>query len=177
MTAFDEALAFALRWESGYAHVPGDRGGETYRGIARNFHPTWPGWAFVDQQPDPIPRGTIFPELEPAVHAFYREHFWDAIHGDDLLPRTAIALFDWAVNSGEGSPAKFVQRLVGAKVDGDIGPKTIAALFEYMDRAAAAQINGARRASLDDRFARGKIDAKFRTGLYNRVDDLALKLA
>ncbi|MBX9449807.1 MAG: hypothetical protein KL787_08850, partial [Taibaiella sp.] len=26
------------------ANVAGDRGGETYKGIARNIHPKWQGW-------------------------------------------------------------------------------------------------------------------------------------
>ena len=28
--------------------VKGDTGGMTYKGIARNYHPKWEGWAFID---------------------------------------------------------------------------------------------------------------------------------
>jgi lysozyme family protein len=38
--------------------------------------------------------------------------------------------FDWAVNSGSGRPAKAIQRAVGAKQDGRIGPMTLQAVAD-----------------------------------------------
>jgi lysozyme family protein len=34
--------------EGGYVNDPDDKGGETYRGIARKKHPSWRGWYKVD---------------------------------------------------------------------------------------------------------------------------------
>ena len=35
-------------FEGDWCNVPGDKGGETYAGIARAFFPDWPGWHFID---------------------------------------------------------------------------------------------------------------------------------
>ena len=47
MADFLQAFESMIRNEGGYKlhSAEGDRGGMTYAGIARNFHPTWPGWA------------------------------------------------------------------------------------------------------------------------------------
>ncbi|MDR1034997.1 MAG: hypothetical protein LBT40_00015 [Deltaproteobacteria bacterium] len=37
--------------EGGWANNPADSGGETFRGIARNFHKSWPGWAIDRRGP------------------------------------------------------------------------------------------------------------------------------
>ena len=49
MADFSKAWGRSSVHEGGYAHLAGDAGGETYRGIARNFHPEWPGWKFIDR--------------------------------------------------------------------------------------------------------------------------------
>ena len=50
MADFLQAFESMIRNEGGYKlhSVEGDRGGMTYAGIARNFHPNWPGWAAID---------------------------------------------------------------------------------------------------------------------------------
>lgn len=144
VSTFDDALAFTLGWESGYANIVGDRGGETYRGIARNYHGDWPGWGFVDAQAHPIERGTIFPELEDAVRAFYRTKFWEPFNCSALPPRTACVLFDWAVTSWDDG-AKALQRIVGVDPDGDIGPKTLAAIQAWSDKQLAIALLVKRR--------------------------------
>src|SRR3712207_6059069 len=48
-TSFDIALERTLEFEGWYSKHPADPGGETYRGIARRHHPSWPGWALIDE--------------------------------------------------------------------------------------------------------------------------------
>ena len=48
MADFDLAYAPVAKWEGGWTHDSGDKGGETYAGIARAFFPDWPGWHFID---------------------------------------------------------------------------------------------------------------------------------
>ena len=50
MANFDSAFDKMIRNEGGFklTNIAGDRGGQTYAGIARNVHPGWPGWRFVD---------------------------------------------------------------------------------------------------------------------------------
>lgn len=114
-----------MRREGGFKlhEVPGDRGGVTYAGIARNMNPKWPGWAFID-------RGETPPT--EMVRDFYREAFWNPIKGDDLHPDIAADLFDFAVNSSAAYQpklaCKLAQIVAGVQPDGVIGPKSVAAL-------------------------------------------------
>ena len=45
---FGEIFKKTMGHEGGYAFHELDRGGETYKGIARNFHKNWEGWKIVD---------------------------------------------------------------------------------------------------------------------------------
>ena len=46
---------------------------------------------------------------------------------DELATGVDLMVFDIAVNSGPGTAGKILQRVIGATVDGAIGPKTVAA--------------------------------------------------
>lgn len=146
MADFGIAYGRTSENEGGYAHHLKDRGGETFHGIARRYWPMWNGWELIDAHRSKFPRDIHSPaswrkvdkilEAEPRlkelVRRFYRVNFWDDIEGDRIdSQEVANILYDWAVNSGEGSPAKAVQRIVGAKVDGDIGPATVAKINAY----------------------------------------------
>jgi lysozyme family protein len=62
-----------MKYEGGYVNHPNDLGGETYKGIARNAHPNWEGWKFIDQK-RPVP--------EDLVRRFYYEQFWKPLRCD-----------------------------------------------------------------------------------------------
>ena len=51
MGEFEQAFEKMIRNEGGYLlhKVSGDRGGQTYAGIARNFYPDWDGWDLIDR--------------------------------------------------------------------------------------------------------------------------------
>lgn len=119
-------------WEGGYSLVAADKGGETYAGIARKFHPTWEGWSYIDIKKSMfpnkrIPQNHFFPDIEYMVTAFYKA-MWDRnLFGQINNQQVASLLYDYYVNSGSYA-IKAVQRLVGTTADGAMGPKTIAAI-------------------------------------------------
>lgn len=143
MADFEQACLLTLKNEAGYSDHPADRGEETYRGIARNFHPDWPGWARIDQYKN----AGAFPQVLDAdaaiknfTHDFYRNLFWIPINGDEI-PNQALAnfLFDMAVHTGIPPAVKILQRglnvlnregIVWADllVDGKLGQKTLVAI-------------------------------------------------
>lgn len=174
--SFAAAMEFSLRWEGGYADHPADPGGETYRGISRRHHPTWPGWGFVDAQPRPIPRNRVFPELEPQVRGFYREHYWDRIKGDQLPPRLAATVLDWAIHSGVLTASRELQRMVSATPDGSIGPVTLAAVWDWLDRAGAESLTEVRRDFLTRLIARRPSLGVFRSGWVARLENLSSEI-
>lgn len=118
--------------EGGYANIAADKGGETYAGIARNYHPTWQGWIIIDMKKSRyangvIPRNEVFEDMDFLVTRFYQD-MWDRNYFSQVQSQeVANLLFDYYVNSG-ASAIKAIQRLVNVTADGAMGTKTIAAI-------------------------------------------------
>lgn len=156
MADFDIAIHKLDIVEGGYANIPQDRGGETYRGIARKYHWRWPGWAIIDDWKRTGRSMDYLREnraLEKMVEAFYKEHFWDTLRLDEVERQDlAEELFDSGVNANYVTATLWLQRalnLLGSsapkslKVDGKMGPKTLAAVNSCSDpRALLKTLNG-----------------------------------
>ena len=108
---FDAAFEFVLLAEGGESNDPNDPGGLTRYGIAQNRHPG------VD---------VAHLTLEQAK-GIYRRDYWQPIHGDNLPPSVALALFDACVNVGVGRGISLLQQALGVQIDGVVGSKTLAA--------------------------------------------------
>lgn len=104
MAEFFIAYNKTLKNEGGYANDPDDRGGETWKGIARKMHPKWKGWYIIDM----IRKSPDFPNnlksnhlLESYVREWYEDNVWHPIHGDDIVSQDmANQLFDSGTNIG-----------------------------------------------------------------------------
>ena len=59
--------------------------------------------------------------------AIAKRDYWDTVHGDDLPPAIAHALFDMAYNQGVLTAIRVFQRSVGVAQDGVLGSVTMAA--------------------------------------------------
>ena len=122
MANFEQAYDKMMEDEGGYVlhEVKGDRGGQTYAGIARKMHPNWEGWQHIDYQETPPTQ---------LVRDFYKTNFWDKIKGDDLTHDViASSIFNFAVNAGVPVSIKLAQICVKTAPDGVIGAKTVSAL-------------------------------------------------
>lgn len=139
-TMFDLCLDAVLRAEGGYADHPADRGGETYRGIARHYHPDWRGWGVIDELKTRC--ADTFPAcldkdnfLQAQIRGYYRKTFWEPC-GAELIEeyQAARRYFDMAVSMGVSGAVRAMQtalRLMGwdpGPTDGVMGPRTGAAL-------------------------------------------------
>lgn len=146
MADFHQAKLFTHRIEGGYVDDPDDAGGETYRGIARNYHPNWVGWTYIDQIKQEYsfgevvrrldnPHSQIYQVLDPHVDAFYKKEFWD-VYGADYISSQKIAaeLYDTGVNMNHRRAAMYLQKALNSVLsidlaeDGKCGPATRAAL-------------------------------------------------
>jgi lysozyme family protein len=133
---FNDALENVLKHEGYYANVPGDKGGETYRGIARRFHSDWVGWEIVDQEKKnrggrlPWNHKIQHPLLEGFVARFYKAKFWDRILLDQVNDENMQnIIFDAYVNMGANA-IEVLQRVLNSlgkniAVDGGMGPITV----------------------------------------------------
>lgn len=168
MAVFEIADEITGGHEGGYANNPCDAGGETYKGVARKF---WGGinaiWDAVDDAKYKLgiaPKfGTVEYQkyarelnrmlandgsLQVAIKKFYRAQFWDA-NNLDLVTSQPVAnwIYDHAVNGGARG-VKWAQEAAGVTADGQIGPKSIAAINAMQPEAfleAAKKVAGAYR--------------------------------
>ena len=143
MAKFNTAFSKTLLHEGKYVNDFQDKGGETYKGIARNFHKNWRGWDIIDAFKD-IP---MFPEnlenssdLKTLVKEIYKTKYWDCIKLSSFNSQIiADELFDTAVNMGPGTAARFLQKALNLLnrnqknyadlvVDATIGAKTLEAV-------------------------------------------------
>ncbi|MFN9247254.1 MAG: glycoside hydrolase family 108 protein [Planctomycetota bacterium] len=151
MAEFEIAFDETMLHEGGYVDDPDDRGGETYRGVARKFHPAWPGWKIVDELKREKPDSFADlldqkQELQTLVASFYREQFWRPIRGEQLSDQAlANELFDTAVNQGVGTAIRFWQEALNLlnrsakdypeiEVDGVAGERTLATTNQFLQR-------------------------------------------
>jgi lysozyme family protein len=65
------------------------------------------------------------------VGPLYKRKYWDKVKGDDLPSGVDYVVFDAAINSGAGRATKWLQACVGVDPDGNIGPKTLAAVRAF----------------------------------------------
>jgi lysozyme family protein len=112
---FNKVMEFTLGWEGGISDHAADPGGLTSFGISKRSYPD------ID-----IPNLT-----EEKAKEIYRRDYWDKIRGDSLTPPVALAVMDFAVNSGVARAAKALQKAVGVEEDGTIGNNTLKAVKAY----------------------------------------------
>jgi lysozyme family protein len=137
MADLDLSIQKTLAHEGIYSNDPDDPGGETWHGIARNFHPDWPGWAIIDaaktrgQRPETLKDS---PALHPLVLTFYRDKFAHPLYGQIDNQEVLDELFDFGFNVNKPNAVKALQESLRALVagpvivDGKFGPQTLGAI-------------------------------------------------
>jgi lysozyme family protein len=139
----------------GYVNDPADRGGETKFGVAKKANPdlditnlTWEGAKRV-----------------------YFKRYWLPGDCQDLPTRLALLHFDGCVNHGTGRAAIFLQRVVGAKADGDIGPATLKLVAQHDELVLIKKIAEARRQFYHQIVANDATQGKFLGGWLRRINE------
>lgn len=121
---YDQDLHELLKSEGGYTNNPHDPGGPTNYGIT-----------IFDYRMYVKPHATAADvrnmSLDDAKR-IYKDKYWNKMRCDDLPAGVDYAVFDFGVNSGISRAAKYLQEIVGADVDGSIGPATLAHVRAYV---------------------------------------------
>ncbi len=189
MADYQKALKHTLSIEGGYGNDPEDSGGETYKGVARNYHPEWAGWAIIDEYKiknidvDAWERND---HLQGLVRAFYKMEYWDCFVADDI-PSLAIAmeLFDTAVIMGRRVSTKFLQRCLNVlnkqavlypdiTSDGRFGGITLRTLkqclSEGLEKKLYNSMNALQGAAFIEMTEKDPVKEKWFKGWLNRVE-------
>ena len=123
---FNEAFTVLIGHEGRYTDDPKDRGnwtsGKIGIGICKG---TKYGISAMTYPKVDIKNLT----LENAKE-IYKRDFWDTIKLDQLPEYTHLDLFDMSVNCGSFVTIKTLQKTIGTKPDGIIGPDTISKVFK-----------------------------------------------
>lgn len=114
---FDKAFEIIIGHEGGYVNDHRDPGGETKYGISKRAYPA------VD----------IYNLTLDHAKLIYKRDYWDAVDAESIPGVARLMVFDCAVNCGVTTAKKLLQRAVGTKDDGVIGPKTRAAISATPD--------------------------------------------
>jgi lysozyme family protein len=182
MKTFDELFDGVIKHEGYYANVTGDRGGETYMGVARNLHPNWKGWKIIDAYKEKVVRikhNTKInnDELSQLVKEFYRKTFYKVYRIENIKNSSLQEIiFDWCVNSGHWG-SQGVQRVLNQhfdhdlKLDGIIGNITIAAINHCLPQTLFDVIKIA-RIRYYHAIAKNGQNYKFLKGWLKRIDSI-----
>jgi len=116
MSVFDTIFDRLMKHEGGYVNHPNDPGGETMYGVTKRVAQAHGYYGSMRR----LPKAT--------AKAITEKSYYKAVKGDQLDRLIAWQLTDAAYNHGNRQAVKFLQRAVGASVDGLIGPRTLAAV-------------------------------------------------
>lgn len=131
---FEYCLLTMLRSEGGYSNHSRDPGGMTNLGVTKAVYDEFNGTDADEEKMRSL--------TEKDVRPIYHQNYWSKCKCDDLPTGVDLMVFDIAVNSGPGRAGKILQRVVGATVDGGIGPQTLGMVekMEAQDIIRAMQL-------------------------------------
>lgn len=178
MANFDKYYPTLEHHEGGYASAEAaakikDTGGETYKGIARNYNPSWAGWKIIDEYKrvhgTPKWNSTIpIDELNKMVKQYAKSAYWDTLKLDSVKNQSiAQFIYDFGFNSGRATPVLIVQRLLKLPVDGKMGMQTISQINKAPQQNLFDTLKAARIKFLTDS---KKIKASIKPQLIERAD-------
>jgi lysozyme family protein len=135
MASFELFKPLLNKVEGGYQNLAADSGNYNSLGqrVGTNFGISARFYEQILKRPPTVSDMKALTLVKANI--IYKKYFWDDVHGDILINQSvANIICDHAVNGGESSIGKIVQRILvqdfgkDLKIDGDIGLKTAAAI-------------------------------------------------
>lgn len=159
---------FILSHEGGFVNDPADRGGATNKGVTIA---TWRQVGYDKDGDGDIDVDDLKKITDSdAVERVMRPHYWNRWKADRIKSQSvANIVVDWVWASGKHGITK-VQTLLGVKVDGIVGDKTLAALNAQPPRVLFDRIKAARVSFIEAIVKSNPTQARFRNGWLKRLD-------
>ncbi len=167
----DELITEVMKaegWDK-YTNHPADRGGPTKWGITRQAWQEWRGHGCTASDVAAI--------TEPQARDFYEKLYIIGPRFIDLPERLMPLVVDCGVNHGVRRASKWVQKAVGARADGVIGPKTIQAVLDCNHIATHLKISASRIKLYGRLVSSDHSQAVFAAGWNNRAAKFLITLA
>ena len=159
-TRFQNWFTWLLKWEGVvYENDPDDRGGATKFGIDQRSHP----------------KENIRQLTRERAAEIYWDEYWTRCRAHEMPLGVGEVVANIAVNTGHGRASKWLQEILGVRVDGDIGAMTMAAVHAK-PRAVLIEALLNRTEQHYRGIAKGRM-AKFLKGWLNRNNDLRKYIA
>ena len=128
---YQHCLEMILHHEGGYVNHPEDPGGATNLGVTKRVYEEWVGRTVSLDQMERLQVSDVAP--------IYKKNYWNRVKGDQLPSGLDLCVFDFGVNAGPGRAAKYLQTMIGSTPDGGIGPMTLKAVSEYVEKHGLAK--------------------------------------
>ncbi len=157
---------FILRWEGGYSNDPVDRGGATNKGITiATFRHYYGANATIEQ---------LKALTDEQWMRIFLCGFWNPFKADYIANQSVANIcVDWAWASGTGTAIRKVQSLLGVKVDGIVGEKTLSAINNSNQRLLFTRIKLARLRFVEAIVNRDPRQRKYINGWKRRINSLS----
>jgi lysozyme family protein len=173
MANYKEYVPFVLRWEGGVSNDPADTGGLTNKGITRATFDT-----LALKVLGKLPTSNNFYALTDQEAGLFVRHFWNKATGNNSIKSQPIAetITGWYWGSGSRGLRNFQKLLnekfnAGLKVDGAIGPASVAAINAQNESKLFYAAADARADYFRAIVNNNSSQSKFLRGWLNRLND------
>ena len=168
MSEIKKLAPFVLKWEGGFVNDPADKVGATNKGVTIAV---WQKQGYDKNKDGKIDIKDLKNLSDEDATAIMKKHYWDKWKADQIKDqRVANTLVDWLWCSGAWG-IKIPQKILGLKVDGIVGEKTITAVNNAP--ANFLQTLYKERQEFLERIAKtNPTQKRFLKGWLNRLDDL-----
>ena len=144
---YTKCLPLVLKHEGGFVNHKLDPGGATNKGVTIGTLKRLGIDVDGDGDSDIVDLRNL---RQSDVERVYKLFYWDTVKADFLPSGVDYAVADFAINSGPSRAAKHLQKIAGVAQDGDIGPKTLAAIAKMDPQDVVTSLQDSRL-----RFLRG----------------------
>lgn len=172
-TKFTNMVPPLLKAEGGFVNNPKDKGGATKYGITRKTLSAWRG---EEASVDDVKALT----QEEAIEIYKNEYYLKPKINQIGHEKVEEMVLDHGINAGPAAGVKLLQRVIGAKQDGGLGPNSLKKLEEYIKEHGEDEFirdyARKRKQFYLDVIKNNPDNLEFKKGWFNRVDNMEKRL-
>lgn len=168
MADINKLIPHILKWEGGFVNDPDDAGGATNMGVTIGTYTE-----YCREKGCPAPTVEDLKNISMVTWVdILRTMYWNRYRADEIESQSVANIcVDWLWHSGCQGIIK-VQKILGVKADGIVGPITLAAINSASPLPLFGKIKQEREKFFRKLVATRPTNSKYLRGWMNRLDDL-----